>query len=795
MKHLTMFLALVSTLVAADFPEPVLPAGVGVNIHFTKGRAEDLDLIAAAGFKFIRMDFGWAGVERKKGQYDWSAYDELTANLEKRGLRAIYILDYSNPLYEKAITITDKHTKQERKDLASPQQPESVEAFARWAGAAAKHFRGRRVLWEIWNEPNISFWKPEPDVEQYTTLTLAVCKEIRHADPKATIIAPASSGFPWEFLERFFAADMLRHIDAVSVHPYRGGPPETAAADYQRLRALIARYAPPNKVGMPILSGEWGYPTHTAGVSLDTQAAYLARQQLANLLVGVPLSIWYDWKNDGTDANYNEHNFGTVDHTLKPKPGYVAAQTLTRELAGYRIARRIYPPPIGPSLTPDNDFVLVLINAAGNQKLAAWTLGEPHAVALDLDLAEAEQVTAVQGDGSGYVPKVQRGQLILDLGLMPKYVALRQRTLALAVAAAWSVQPVPNVRAVAGTEHGARLMLKLRNPYPQPLRASLRIEGVGSAWPKPEIVPLPPQRTVLRDFSGTISRCDVGDVSATVRVEFQREASPNVWANVIETRERVEFVLVNPMELVLAPVADGFQLQIANPGRKPFRGTSRVGEATRKVTIATGQTRATLTVPTSAGATGARLINEARRVVVSLLPQTWRAVEVPTFRTVLDGDSKVSATASVTVATAPDGKEAPFPKAFKLDYSFEEGWRFVRCVPDAPRPVVVEGESQALGVWVYGDKSGNSLNLRVTDSSGQTFQSRGPRLDWIGWRWVLMPLGNWHQTPHWGGKNDGVVHGALRWDCPLLLDGHRHKTSGTVYFAGMALVSVASEKR
>src|SRR5215218_4607541 len=81
-----------SSAIAADLPAPILPAGMGVNIHFVKGHERDLDLIAAAGFKFIRMDFGWHGIERKKGEYDWSAYDELTANLEKRGIRPLYIL-------------------------------------------------------------------------------------------------------------------------------------------------------------------------------------------------------------------------------------------------------------------------------------------------------------------------------------------------------------------------------------------------------------------------------------------------------------------------------------------------------------------------------------------------------------------------------------------------------------------------------------------------------------------------------------------------------------------------------
>ena len=76
-------------LTAADLPTPVLPNGVGVNIHFTQGHGRDLDLIAAAGFRFVRMDFGWESTERQKGEYDWSAYDALTADLEHRGLRAI----------------------------------------------------------------------------------------------------------------------------------------------------------------------------------------------------------------------------------------------------------------------------------------------------------------------------------------------------------------------------------------------------------------------------------------------------------------------------------------------------------------------------------------------------------------------------------------------------------------------------------------------------------------------------------------------------------------------------------
>jgi polysaccharide biosynthesis protein PslG len=418
-KKSFLLLLVGASLNAADLPESVLPQGVGVNIHFARGHAGDLDFIAAAGFRFVRMDFGWAGIERKKGEYDWSAYDELTANLEKRGMRALYILDYSNPLYEETVVSKNPITGKEQKDVASPQHPESVAAFARWAGAAAKHFAGRRIIWEIWNEPNISFWKPKPDVKQYATLALATAKAIREADPNTTIIGPATSEVPVKFLGELFAAGALAYLDAVSVHPYRSYKkgPETAADDYLKLRALIEKYAPtPAKKSMPIISGEWGYSTFTnRGVSLETQAAFLVRQQLANLYADVPISIWYDWKDDGSDLAEREHNFGTVTHTLQPKPAYVALQILTRELSGYRIEKRL-------STASTNDWVLLLSKGV-DRKLAAWTTAESHTATVGG--LNFKSVSSITGHYELAEAKLTDGSLSLTLSALPQYVTLK----------------------------------------------------------------------------------------------------------------------------------------------------------------------------------------------------------------------------------------------------------------------------------------------------------------------------------------------------------------------------------
>lgn len=444
--NLVAGLAAAASLPAADLPELVLPAGVGVNIHFNRGHEKDLDLIAAAGIRVVRMDLGWAGIERQKGEYDWSAYDELTTHLEQRGLRALYILDYSNPLYEETVVTRDPLTGREQRDTASPQRPESVAAFARWAAAAAERYRGRRVIWEIWNEPNIFFWKPKPDVRQYNALALATCRAVRAVDPRATIVGPATSEIPLQFLEEHFACGILEHLDAVSVHPYRNyaRPPETAAEEYAKLRELIARYAPPAKKHLPILSGEWGYASHTRGVSLQTQAAFAARQQLANLLAGVPVSIWYDWKNDGPDPAEREHNFGLVNADRSPKPAYLALKTLTSELAGYRLERRL-------DLGAEPDYALLFSRRGQPDKLVVWTTGEPHAAALEVQLGARARVGAVAGLGgrfgvsaegfktgqgpilestspAGSEPaqslRLERKQLGFDLGPLPLYLTL-----------------------------------------------------------------------------------------------------------------------------------------------------------------------------------------------------------------------------------------------------------------------------------------------------------------------------------------------------------------------------------
>jgi hypothetical protein len=74
-------------------------------------------------------------------------------------------------------------------------------------------------------------------------------------------------------------------------------------------------------------------------VTQRVQAELLARVYLCSIVSGVePRTFWYDFRNDGDDPFYFEHNLGTLRHDGQPKPAYLAFATLTRVLDGLNFA-------------------------------------------------------------------------------------------------------------------------------------------------------------------------------------------------------------------------------------------------------------------------------------------------------------------------------------------------------------------------------------------------------------------------------------------------------------------------
>lgn len=362
-------------------------------------------------------------------------------------------------------------------------------AFARWAAAAVGRYRGRGYLWEIWNEPNHSnFWKPQPNVADYVALARAVGRSVREAAPGERLIGPATSTIDLEFLEECFRGGVLEDWWAVSVHPYRQTEPETVMVDYGRLRDMIRRHAPAGRE-LPILSSEWGYSTAWRGMNAERQGALLARQWLVNAAAGIPLSIWYDWRDDGADPAEPEHNFGTVRHRwfagwppFDPKPAWYAMRAFHGELDGHRFVRRVSLERTSGEADPAD--WLLLFERAGRWRLVMWTTSTGGAAVVRVPGVLGLRTHLGQHHGLAGTSTIGEA-LGVRLGPAPVYADLDAAVAAELLRPSrwdWSDGRIELVEAGLGA--GGDVWVELRKGYGPAMRGIVRVLTAGptSTW-------------------------------------------------------------------------------------------------------------------------------------------------------------------------------------------------------------------------------------------------------------------------------------------------------------------------
>lgn len=311
-----------------------VPAGTGVNVHTWSpwNNQVDLPLIKACGFRFIRADLGWRWTEPQKNAENFSLADGWLAAAQAHGIRCIFTLDYNNPLWSGSSD-----------DKVGLNTQANREAYARWCERAARHFAGKGVIWEIWNEPNnTAFWKPGPInaasaanyMDAASLASIAIRQYAGSSDP---ILGPATTfhGSVNEpglaYLKNCIALGLLHRVDGVSVHSYQppGRAPENVLAFYDALNVAMVAAGNPK----PVVSGEWGYTRYD--VSADLQARYNARSLFVNAMKGVPLSIVYNW-TDSSGTTSREAQFGIVknDSQRTKWPAYYACQAANAVING-----------------------------------------------------------------------------------------------------------------------------------------------------------------------------------------------------------------------------------------------------------------------------------------------------------------------------------------------------------------------------------------------------------------------------------------------------------------------------
>ena len=165
-------------------------AQFGVNtrleLETADGVTRSLQLARDAGVRWIRQEFLWTDLERRKGQYrhettglsTWDKYDHIVNTALSQDIRIIARLDRP-PEWARPPGSSGTHP------------PLNFLDFGDFIDDFVRHYRGRITHIQLWNEPNLNNeWGDRPvDPAAYVELLRIGYRRAKEADPNIRVLA------------------------------------------------------------------------------------------------------------------------------------------------------------------------------------------------------------------------------------------------------------------------------------------------------------------------------------------------------------------------------------------------------------------------------------------------------------------------------------------------------------------------------------------------------------------------------------------------------------------------------
>lgn len=195
----------------------------------------DMEVMKAAGVKFLRFGMGWDHIETAKGVFNWSFWDQFVKiAVDQYGMTLIPYFCYT-PKWNSTGDTSNywNHT------------PIDYNEFGKFVYEAVSRYKDKIKSWEIWNEADIpDFWSG--NVADYAKILKIGSDAVRKADPKAIVVL---AGLAWNTnftYALFHDYDISKYVDVVNIHSYNetwsGLPLERLYNHIQRISDIVEQY-------------------------------------------------------------------------------------------------------------------------------------------------------------------------------------------------------------------------------------------------------------------------------------------------------------------------------------------------------------------------------------------------------------------------------------------------------------------------------------------------------------------------------------------------------------------------
>ncbi len=156
----------------------------GIRLHHERYFKERfLRAAAIIGAEAYRSDMSWNVLQPSPDTWKWKGLDEMVALARQFGMFIQPLVAYGNPW---AVSEGTKALAKQRDDLNHIwRYPPRREPWAEFAGKLAERYGTRMQYYEIWNEPDISFFKG--NAEQYLGLLRSAYEAIKEANPEIRV--------------------------------------------------------------------------------------------------------------------------------------------------------------------------------------------------------------------------------------------------------------------------------------------------------------------------------------------------------------------------------------------------------------------------------------------------------------------------------------------------------------------------------------------------------------------------------------------------------------------------------